>query len=422
MFPRARALPPPVKLLLSSMVLFNVGFYLVVPFLAVHLSDDLGFAGWAVGLVLGLRMFSQQGMFFLGGSVADRFGVRPAVLVGIAIRVVGFLVLGFSDTMIAVVVGVLLIGVAAALFAPAVESANAVYGRKLQEQGVMRRTDLFAMEQMCSRTGTVIGPALGAVLLAFPFSWTAVTAAMLFAAMWVGFYRWLPADDDAAVAVREATTLRFVWRSVLTNKSFLVFAGLCSFQLLAYSQLYLMLPDQLERGLGSQAALGWFYVGAAVFVIVGQTPTVACAHRIGHRAAILGGLTLIAVSFLAPVAGAGQAAAPLIQIVLLAVWVVVLHLGQMLMIPPMRDTIGALAGETNLGAHFGMLNTIGGVLCLLGSLAVGAIFDLVDLGRVPAATSWVAVSAAVFAATAALAVWTARAGAVRAIMPRRVSG
>ncbi|MCQ4121993.1 hypothetical protein [Rhodococcus tibetensis] len=37
-------MPPPVKLLLSSMVLFNIGFYLVVPFLAVHLSDDLGFA------------------------------------------------------------------------------------------------------------------------------------------------------------------------------------------------------------------------------------------------------------------------------------------------------------------------------------------------------------------------------------------
>lgn len=89
-FAKVRVLPPVVKLLLLSMVLFNIGFYLVVPFLAVHLSEDLGFAAWIVGLLLGLRMFSQQGMFFIGGSLADRFGKRPIILLGIAVRVVGF--------------------------------------------------------------------------------------------------------------------------------------------------------------------------------------------------------------------------------------------------------------------------------------------------------------------------------------------
>ncbi|XGU18257.1 MFS transporter [Rhodococcus sp. 3Y1] len=124
-FAKVRVLPPVVKLLLLSMVLFNIGFYLVVPFLAVHLSEDLGFAAWIVGLVLGLRMFSQQGMFFIGGSLADRFGKRPIILLGIAVRVVGFLMLGLAESMSAVIVGVLLVGFAAALFAPAVESANA---------------------------------------------------------------------------------------------------------------------------------------------------------------------------------------------------------------------------------------------------------------------------------------------------------
>lgn len=191
-FAKVRVLPPVVKLLLLSMVLFNIGFYLVVPFLAVHLSEDLGFAAWIVGLVLGLRMFSQQGMFFIGGSLADRFGKRPIILLGIAVRVVGFLMLGLAESMVGVITGILLVGFAAALFAPAVESANAEYGRELEVSGVMRRTDLFAVEQMCSRLGTVIGPALGAALLVFPFSWTASAAALLFAIMWVGFYVWFP--------------------------------------------------------------------------------------------------------------------------------------------------------------------------------------------------------------------------------------
>lgn len=408
-FAKVRVLPPVVKLLLLSMVLFNIGFYLVVPFLAVHLSEDLGFAAWVVGLVLGLRMFSQQGMFFIGGSLADRFGKRPIILLGIAVRVVGFLMLGLAESMAAVIVGVLLVGFAAALFAPAVESANADYGRELESAGVMRRTDLFAVEQMCSRLGTVIGPALGAALLMFPFSWTASSAALLFAIMWVGFFIWFPRPGDAHEGQVSTYTLRDVWRSVLTNNNFLLFATLCSFQLVAYSQLYLMLPEQLERGIGSQSALGWFYVGAAVLVIVGQGPTVAVAHRIGHRRAITFGLVLISVSFLVPlVTGVSAAASAPTQIVGLAVWIGLLHLGQMLMVPPMRDTIAILGRESNLGAHFGMLNTIGGLLALLGTVGVGFVYDLVDNGHAAPASPWVIVAVCVAVSAVVLWAWSGR--------------
>ncbi|MFD3460271.1 hypothetical protein ACFWVM_11205 [Nocardia fluminea] len=59
-----------------SIVGFNIGFYLVVPFLAVHLADDLGLAAGLIGTVLGLRMLAQQGLFFLGGALAERLGYR----------------------------------------------------------------------------------------------------------------------------------------------------------------------------------------------------------------------------------------------------------------------------------------------------------------------------------------------------------
>ncbi|PYE17874.1 MFS transporter [Williamsia limnetica] len=417
---KLRVAPPVVRLLLVSMVLFNIGFYLVVPFLAVHLSQDLGFAAWIVGLVLGLRMFSQQGMFFLGGSLADKFGTRPVILVGIAIRVAGFLLLGLAQSVALVIAGILLVGFAAALFAPAVESANAVYGRGLEEAGVMRRTELFALEQMCSRLGTVIGPALGAALLVVPFSWTASAAAVLFAVLWVGFYRYFERPTggiDGRLPDVPAVThsLRTVWRSVLSNRPFLLFAALCSVQLAAYSQLYLMLPEQLDRGIGSQSSLGWFYVGGAVLVIVGQGPTVSVAHRLGHRRAITIGLLLIAASFLAPLAtGVIAPASYSTQIVGLAMWIAVLHLGQMLMVPPMRDTIAILGRENNLGAHYGMLNTIGGTLALLGTVTVGGVYDLVDNGHAVPATPWLLVATGVAASAAGLWVWSGRSSVIAA--------
>ena len=87
------ALPAPLRLVIITQFAFNVGFYLVVPFIAAHLAKDLLLAEWIIGLLLGLRTFSQQGMFFLGGALADRFGIKNAIIVGCVIRICGFLAL-----------------------------------------------------------------------------------------------------------------------------------------------------------------------------------------------------------------------------------------------------------------------------------------------------------------------------------------
>lgn len=119
----------------------------MVPFLAVHLTEDLALAGAVVGLVLGVRTFSQQGLFFLGGGLADRFGVKPMVLIGCSIRIAGFLVLAVATTLPMVLLGTVLVGFAAALFSPAVESALADQGRQLEAAGVATRAEVFGMER-----------------------------------------------------------------------------------------------------------------------------------------------------------------------------------------------------------------------------------------------------------------------------------
>lgn len=389
---RLRDVPAVVKLLLMSMALFNIGFYLVVPYLAVHLSDTLDFSAAMVGIVLGLRTFSQQGMFFLGGSIGDRLGRRPVILCGISIRIIGFVVLAVADNSAAVVLGVLLIGFAAALFAPAVESANAEFGRELEQSGIMRRTELFGWEQMSSRLGTVIGPVLGAVLLVFPFAVSAAAAAMLFAGLWVCFYLLFPARDVTAPSV----ALPEVWRTVAKNRAFMVFAALCSMQFVALAQVYLMLPEHLDRTVGSQNALGWFYGGAAVLVIVGQRPMLRAAGRIGRRTAIVGGLTLMAVSFVIPaVSFTFGNPTTVVSYVVLSGWLAVLYLGQMLMVPTMRDALAVLARERHLGAHFGMLNTIGGTLALGAGAGTGFLYDHAESAAAPwLATATVTVIAA----------------------------
>ncbi len=277
-----RRLPAVPRLLLASQLAFNIGFYLVVPFLAVHLSQDLALAGGVIGLVLGIRTFSQQGLFFLGGGLTDRFGVKPVVVTGCAVRIAGFGVLAVVESLAGVLVGVVLVGFAAALFSPAVESALADQGRRLEDTGVATRAEVFGLDAIASKLGSVTGPVLGALLLGVPFAVTCLVAAGVFVVVLVAHVLLLPRDLRTGVGEVEPVTAG--WGHVLRNRRFLAFTACYCTYLLSYNQLYLALPVELDRATGSQGALGWLFVAAAVSVLLLQLPITARARRIGPPA------------------------------------------------------------------------------------------------------------------------------------------
>ncbi|MEV7473914.1 MFS transporter [Pseudarthrobacter oxydans] len=118
----ATALRPASGLLLASQLVFNIGFYAVVPFLALVMTRDFGLAATAVGIVLGARVFSQQGLFLVGGMIMDRWGARRAMLAGCLVRVSGYLTLAMAGSFPLFLLGAVLTGMGGALFSPALES------------------------------------------------------------------------------------------------------------------------------------------------------------------------------------------------------------------------------------------------------------------------------------------------------------
>lgn len=124
-----RSFDRPVRLLAVNQLTINIGFYMLMPYLATHLSVELGLAGWLVGLILGMRNFSQQGMFLLGGSLADRFGYKPLIVAGCALRTAGFAMLSLAGSVPALLVASAATGFAGALFNPAVRAYVAARGR-----------------------------------------------------------------------------------------------------------------------------------------------------------------------------------------------------------------------------------------------------------------------------------------------------
>jgi MFS family permease len=398
LFARLPAVP---RLLLLSQLAANVGFYLVVPFLAVHLTEDLALAGGLVGLVLGVRTFSQQGLFLLGGGLADRFGIRPLIVLGCAVRIAGFGVLAVVTSLTGVLVGVVLVGFAAALFSPAIESALAAEGRRLEDDGTATRAEVFGLDAVAGKLGSLAGPVLGAVLLTAPFAVTCLVGAGIFVLV-LAANAWLLPRGMLAGGAPEP--LLAGWGQVLANRRFLVFTACWSTYLLSYNALYLALPVELTRATGDQGALGWLFVLAAVAVLAGQLPVTTRARRAGPSRALPLGFALMAASFgvvavaapLTPPDGP-WALAPAVLLVLL------LHLGQMVAVPVARDLVPQLAGERRLGAHFGALSSAGGLAVLLGSIGVGALLDLSAVPRPAASLAWLVLAA--LPAASAVGLW-----------------
>ncbi|GAA4964513.1 MFS transporter [Actinoplanes utahensis] len=390
-----RELSPVARLLVLTQLAFNVGFFLVLPFLAGHLGDDLGLAGATVGLVLGVRTFSQQGLFVLGGTLADRYGTRPLVLTGCALRVAGFLVLGYAGELVTVLAGVVLTGLAAALFSPAVEAALAREGARSEATGGPPRSRLLAMFAVAGEIGAVTGPVLGTILLAAGFRATCLTAAAVFVLILALHARLLPREPGAHAAEPPVAGLR----RVLRHRRFLAFAAAYSAGLVAYNQLYPALPAELERA-GHTSALGWLFALASAQVVLGQTAVTEGARRLGARRALTVGFAVTALAF-APAAFAAPAGlrGPLPAVTM----VVLLTCGQMLITPVATDVAARLAGEQHLGAHLGVLSTAGGLAVLIAGTLTGGLLELVPDGGALAVTPWAVL--ALIPAAAATAMW-----------------
>ncbi|MFI0241974.1 MDR family MFS transporter [Streptomyces sp. NPDC016845] len=409
---RIRDIPPYLQLLTTTQLAFNIGFYAVLPYLAAHLTDSLALAGWAVGLVLGLRTFSQQGLFMVGGALTDRFGPRPVVLTGCALRIAGFTWLAFADSTATVIGAVVLVGFAAALFSPAVESETAREAVAHERATGIPRAQILGLFSAAGQAGAFLGPLLGTALLFAGFRAACLAGACVFVAVLIFHARSMPRRGPGKAATGDGPAGGAL-RSVLTRPRFLALCLAYSGYLIAYNQLYLALPVELTRATGSQDGVGALFALSSLLVVGVQLPVTRwAAGRLAPRTALTAGLLLVAVGFLAVAWLPGRGAYVYLPAGLL---VVLLTLGQMLLVPAARGLVPDLVDERHLGLATGALSSVSGLAVLGGSAATGALLSL------PAPALWTALAAVPLAAAGiGRLVTSGRSGHVNAAQPHGV--
>ncbi|WDF42648.1 MFS transporter [Streptomyces sp. T12] len=397
-----------VQLLMMNQFTINLGFYMLMPYLAAHLSGTLGLAGWVVGLVLGVRNFSQQGMFLVGGTLADRFGYKPMIVAGCVLRTVGFATLGLVDSLAALIAASAATGLAGALFNPAVRAYLAADAGE-------RRVEAFALFNVFYQAGILLGPLVGMVLTGVDFRVTCLVAAGIFALLSVVQIRALPArraEDAERQGGDRGQGMLAQWRGILGNRPFLLFSLAMIGSYVLSFQVYLALPLEVRRlggdGEFGTAAVAVLFAVSGLSTILGQTRVTAwCKARYEPGQALVRGLVAMGLAFVplllatavpVPESGIGlwllAAVPPTLAALLLAV-------GTMIAYPFEMDTIVRLCGDRLVATHYGLYNTICGIGITVGNLGTGAVLDAARASGMPA-LPWIALFALGPACAAAL--------------------
>lgn len=161
-----------------------LGFALVVPLLAFF-ADTFGATPFQTGLLVASYAAMQMISAPILGRISDRFGRRPVFLISILGTFIGFLILGFANSLWMLFVSRILSGLTAGNISVAQAYIADVTDEKNRARGMGMLGAAFGI-------GFILGPALGGTLSVYGFAVPAfVSAALCFINLLTVFF-WLP--------------------------------------------------------------------------------------------------------------------------------------------------------------------------------------------------------------------------------------
>ncbi|WKK23556.1 MFS transporter [Streptomyces olivoreticuli] len=373
MFRAVRDFPLALRLLFINQFGVDIGFCVLIPFLAKYLEQDLGMSAALVGLVLAVRNLSQQGLFVVGGTAADRLGARTVIVTGCALRTAGFALFAFGNSLPLLLAASVLSSLAGALFYPAVRAYVA------QEMGE-RQAEAFALLNVFATSGWLIGLLLGSLLFLADIRVCALAVSGFFTLLTIAQALTLPARKT----VHAPETVLADWREVLGNRRFLCFSLAATGMVVMENQLFVLLPEGARTVSGWNGAAGLLLASGAVVHLLFQLPITRTLERRGGGARWLGaGIALIGAGFVPPLLvcattrpdGPGQGIA---RLAVMITGALLLYAGGMIAYPSAMEVIPRFGRERLTGTYFGLFYMLSGTAAVGGNAVVGWAMDLAD--------------------------------------------
>jgi multidrug resistance protein len=373
-----------ISVLMATAFVDMLGGAMIFPLLPFY-ALKLHAAPWMIGWMIASFWIAQLASSPVWGRVSDRYGRRPALLVGLSAAAAGYVVFAFAVTPWMLVLSRFVqgagggtTGVAQAYIGDAIEARE--------------RAKALGWLSAATNAGVMIGPALGSLATNLGSAAPGLIAAGLCLANVVSAWRWLPesspdkqrgATPSPAEALAAPTAppvprrrvLAVVWEVLKQPKAdvsrliwIYTIGMLGTMSMTAVLALYL---DQVFGVTEKTIGLFFVYIGALSLVmralILGKM-----VDRFGETGVMRMGALAVAVGM------AGMPLAP--SILTLAAVMTLFPIGTALLYPATSALVTHRAPKTELGQTLGVQQAFGAVARILAPIWATAAFQALGIG------------------------------------------
>ncbi|MEM8532462.1 MAG: MFS transporter [Chloroflexota bacterium] len=340
------------------------GFFMLIPLISVHYVDNLGWAAVTIGIILGVRQFLQQGFTVIGGALADRFGPKGLMCLGLFIRTISFVAMAWASTFPLLMATTALSAIGGALFdSPRLAAITALTSEQ-------NRSRVFSIAGTVGGVGMTLGPLIGAALIRVDFAFVCLTAAAFFFVAFLITTFFLPSIRPVTTEQSdEQQGITHGIRVALRDRRFVLFVALSMGFWFMWVQLTISLPLMAQNISGTTDTIGLMYGLNSVMIVLLQYPLLRLVERWFQSSAIvtlgmlITALSLGGMSFVSDVP-------------MLLVCVALFSLGVMLVMPSQQTVVAGFAPASMAGSYFGvslLAMAIGGGL---GNFMGGLLYDM----------------------------------------------
>jgi predicted MFS family arabinose efflux permease len=255
---------PRAAWLISGAMLVNRMGTMVVPFLTLYLTRELGFSLGEVGWLLGAAGIGGIAGSYLGGKICDLVDARMVQIISLASSGAVLILLGWARDKTTIVVGFLLFYLLGDMFRPA--SAVAIQTAVPAE----RRRQAAGLRRLAINLGVSIAPVVGGLLAVHDYLWLFVLdgATSLAAAFFL--WRWTPPTRGAFVPAESLALAPGVVGSPWRDGFFLRAMALVAGSAMLFMQTMSTVPLVLNQDYGlREDAIGLLLaINPALIVLV----------------------------------------------------------------------------------------------------------------------------------------------------------
>lgn len=355
-----------------------VGFGIILP-LSPFLAREFEATAFEIGLLMSIYSIMQFLFSPFWGSLSDRIGRRPVILIGLLGGGLSYVLFAFSNSLALLFVARALAGV----FGGNISTAHAYIADVTKPE---ERSKGMGLIGAAFGLGFIFGPLIGAGLgvlgqklgSAPPLgmSFSAVGAALLcFANFFLALSvleESLPESVRGRPRVRRnrfAEIAKQMTRPVAGPLMFVYFlSGLAMAQM--ESMLFPFVADRFGWGL-EKSSMGFAYIGILMVITQGYLVR-KWMPRFGEKRVLFAGLFFFALSLgLIPIS---------VSVALMAVTMTILALGNGLMRPPNLGLISLATPVEEQGAVMGVTNSLASLGRILGPVIGGLLYQKMSAG------------------------------------------